>query len=374
MPESRLDRARKLLADRKLDAIVISNANSRRYLTGYTAEDHPPDESAGVAVITADRAALITSKNNVAWAREEAPGWDVIGQRYPWAIDVAELLDSSGAKTVGFEEEALSVRDFNEINSRSGGAWTLVPLATSVTKLRIVKDDREIEILSKAAAVTDAALLEALASLDEGMTELQLQRLIENAMRNLGSEGPGFGTIVASGPHAARPHHATGDRVIEPGEPVVIDMGALWEGYTADLTRTVCLGDPTSKLETIYTVVLAAQQAVLDGVRGGMLGKNVDALARDVIASAGYGEQFIHGLGHGVGLQIHEGPSAGPRSTEADVIEAGMSLTVEPGIYLPDWGGVRIEDLLIITEDGSKNLTTAPKKPAVRDMLAGERQ
>jgi Xaa-Pro aminopeptidase len=374
MSNARLSRARALLAERDLDALVISNANSRRYLTGYTAEDHPPDESAGVAVVTNDLAVLITSKNNVDWAREEAPGWDVVGQRYPWAIDVAETLTNAGAKQVGFEEEALSVRDYREIETRSGGGWSLAPLDGAVTRLRLIKDDAEIEHLAKAAAITDAALLEALARLDEGMTELELARELEDAMRRLGSPGPGFGTIVASGPNAARPHHANGHRAIMEGEPVVIDMGALWEGYTADLTRTVCLGDPTPMLETVYTIVLDAQQAVLDGVRGGMLGKDVDALARDVITAAGYGDKFIHGLGHGVGLQIHEGPSAGQRSTNADVIESGMSLTVEPGIYIPEWGGVRTEDLLIITEDGSRNLTTAPKYPAVRDMLAGVKQ
>jgi Xaa-Pro aminopeptidase len=374
MSDARLLHARKLLADRGLDALFISNANSRRYLTGYTAEDHPPDESAGVAIITADRAVLITSKNNVDWAKEEAPDWEVVAQRYPWAIDVAEILTDVGARRVGFEEEALSVRDHSEVVKRSGQAWTLIPLEMGVTNLRIIKDQREIDILARAAAVTDAALHEALARLDEGMSELQLQRELEDAMRRLGSTGPGFGTIVASGPNAARPHHATGSRVIEPGEPVVIDMGALWEGYTADLTRTICLGQPTPMLETVYNVVLDAQLAVLNGVRGGMLGKDVDALARDVITAAGYGDRFIHGLGHGVGLQIHEGPSAGMRSTEADVIEAGMSLTIEPGIYIPEWGGVRTEDLVIITDDGVINLTTAPKKPAVADMLAGVTQ
>ncbi len=374
MTDSRLDRARRLLAERSLDALVISNANSRRYLTGYTAEDHPPDESAGVVVITADRNVLITSKNNVDWAREEAPGWEVIGQRYPWAIDVAEILNDPAVKYVGFEEEALSVRDFDNINRRLKEKRLMKPLEMSVSLIRAIKDEREIDILAQAAAVTDAALLEALAQLDEGMTERELQRRIEDAMRRLGSAGPGFGTIVGSGPNGARPHHASGARRIASGEPVVIDMGALWEGYTADLTRTICLGDPTPKLETVYNVVLDAQQAVLDGVRAGMLGKPVDALARDVITAAGYGEHYIHGTGHGVGLQIHEAPSAGQRSTDADVIEAGMTLTVEPGIYLPDWGGVRIEDLIIITEEGSRNLTTAPKKPAVRDMLAGASQ
>lgn len=368
MTDARLARARALLGERDLDALLITNAHNRLYLTGYTGHDSPPDESAGVAVIGAQSATLITSKNNTAWAAEEAPRWEVIGWSLPWAGDVATKLRELGARRVGFEEEALSVGDFDRLREAvSDAEW--LPLKGAITQLRAIKDEREIETLARASAITDASLLEALAQLDEGMTELDLQHLIHDAMRRLGSPGPGFPIIVASGPNAARPHHATGSRVIAPGEPVVIDMGAEVDGYRADLTRTVCLGEPTSLLATVYTIVLDAQRAVLDGVRAGVSGKDVDSLARDVIGAAGYGEQFVHGLGHGVGLQIHEAPSAGQRST--DVMQAGMSLTVEPGVYIPEWGGVRIEDLIIITEDGNRNLTTAPKFPAVADMLSG---
>ncbi len=369
MTEARLSRARQLLKEGELDAIVISNGLSRRYLTGYTGADHPPDESSGVAVIGPSSARLIVSKNNTEWAAQEASGFDVVGWTLPWAGDVVEALDAIGAKRVGFEEEALSVADFRRLNESAGDRIAWLPLERSVTKLRAIKDEREIDILARAAQITDAALLAGLAELDEGMTERELAGRFHDAMRRLGSPGPGFDIIVASGPNAARPHHAPGDRRIMPGEPVVIDMGALFEGYTADLTRTVCLGEPTPELTSVYTIVLDAQHAVLASLRAGLSGKEVDNLARDVIAAAGHGDHFIHGLGHGVGLHIHEGPSAGQRSS--DTMQAGMSLTIEPGIYIPGWGGVRTEDLVIIEENGIRNLTTAPKKVAVRDMLAG---
>jgi Xaa-Pro aminopeptidase len=369
MIEARLSRARDLLAERNLDALVITNEHSRRYLSGYTGHDHPPDESAGVAVITRAAARLIVSKNNTAWAAQEAPAFDIVGWTLPWAGDVIAALDEYGAKQVGFEEEALSVVDFRRLNEAGGDRISWLPLEGAVTKLRVFKDEHEVDILSRASLITDAALLDGLRELDEGMTEQDLAHRIFDAMRRHGSPGPGFSIIVASGPNAARPHHAPGDRPIMAGEPVVIDMGAEVDGYRADLTRTVCLGNPTPELASVYTIVLDAQRAVLASLRAGLSGKDVDQLARDVIAAAGHGEHFIHGLGHGVGMQIHEGPSAGPRSS--DTLQAGMSLTIEPGIYIPGWGGVRTEDLVIIEENGCRNLTTAPKTPSVDAMLAG---
>ncbi len=178
-------------------------------------------------------------------------------------------------------------------------------------------------------------------------------------MRRHGASDPGFPTIVASGPNAARPHHAPTDRTIQPGEPVIIDMGARFDGYTADLTRTVWVGEPDPRLAEIHPIVERANAAAQSAVRSGVSGRAVDATARRVIADAGYGDAFIHGLGHGVGLAIHERPSAGQQSD--DTLEAGNTLTIEPGIYLPGWGGVRIEDIGIVTADGFDCLTTARK-------------
>lgn len=371
MIEARLTRARELLAERNLDAMVITNAHSRRYLTGYTGDDHPPDESAGVAVLTRSSARLVVSKNNTAWAAQEAPAFDIVGWTLPWAGDVVAALDDFSATQVGFEEEAMSVADFRRLNEAAGERISWLPLEGTVSKLRVLKDEHEIEILNRASLITDAALIDGLRELDEGMTERELAHRIHDAMRRHGSPGPGFGIIVASGPNAARPHHSPGDRPIMASDPVVIDMGAEIDGYRADLTRTVCLGEPTPELASVYTIVLDAQRAVLASLRAGLHGKDVDQLARDVITAAGHGEHFIHGLGHGVGMQIHEGPSAGPRSS--DTLQAGMSLTIEPGIYIPGWGGVRTEDLVIIEENGCRNLTTAPKAPSVHDMIAGAR-
>jgi Xaa-Pro aminopeptidase len=191
------------------------------------------------------------------------------------------------------------------------------------------------------------------------MTERAVADRIELLMREHGAQGPAFPTIVASGPHAARPHHEPGDRRLAPGEPIVIDMGARLGGYCADLTRTVCLGAPAEPFASIYNIVLAAQETALGAIRPGMRGRDADAVARDAIAAAGYGDRFIHGLGHGLGIKVHEAPSVGRRSD--DVLRPGQVVTVEPGVYVEDWGGVRIEDVGVVTEDGLRDLTRAPK-------------
>lgn len=370
MASERIGRARALLSERGLDALFVTNPYSRRYLTQHTGHDHPPDESGGVTLIGPDYAKLFVSKNNTEWAASEAPEFEVIGWTLPWADDVVTAIKAAGARRVGFEDEALSVADFRALTERSGPEVEWVPLNGAIEKLRLIKDAAEIETLTRASSITDRALVLALGGLREGDTELDLKRAIENAMRELGAEGPGYDTIVASGPNAARPHHASTDRPIRAGEPVVIDMGAQVDGYTADLTRTICLGEPTSQLATVYTIVLDAHRAALQSIRAGMTGKEADNVARNAITAAGYGDQFIHGLGHGVGLRIHEGPSAGQRSS--DVLAAGMTLTIEPGIYIPGWGGVRIENLVVIEEDGVRDLTTAPTEVAVSAIIAGD--
>jgi Xaa-Pro aminopeptidase len=369
MASARIDRVRSLLKDRGLDAVVISNPYSRRYLTMHTGEDHGPDETGGIAVIGERVAKLVLSPNNVGWAASEAPNFEVIGWTPPWWDDVAEILKEIGAKRVGFEDEALSVADFRKLGEEAGHTVEWAPLEGAIADLRMIKDSAEIEAIAKACAITDQALASALSRLEPGDTELDLKRSLEDAMRALGADGPGFGTIVASGPNAARPHHSSGSRQIERGEPIIIDMGAEVDGYRADLTRTVCLGEPTPELAKVYNVVLDAHRAAIASVRAGKTGKEIDDAARNVIAAAGYGDQFIHGLGHGVGLRIHEGPSASQRSSH--VLAAGMTLTIEPGIYIPGWGGVRIENLVVVEENGCRDLTSAPTTLAVNGMIAG---
>jgi Xaa-Pro aminopeptidase len=369
MSSKRIERARALLVERNLDALVISNPYSRRYLTLHTGDDHGPDESGGIAIVGREAAKLIISTNNAEWAASESPDFEIIGWTLPWHDDVAEALKAIGASRVGFEEEALSVADYRKLLAETGERVEWIALEGAIDNLRIIKDEAEIAAIAKASAITDQALTSALSRLEAGDSELDLKRMLEDAMRALGADGPGFGTIVASGPNAARPHHSSGDRRIQPGEPIIIDMGAEVDGYKADLTRTVCIGEPTPELAKVYTIVLDAHRAALASIRAGATGKDVDDAARNVISAAGYGDQFIHGLGHGVGLRIHEGPSASQRSSH--VLAAGMTLTVEPGIYIPGWGGVRIENLVVVEEDGCRDLTSVPTRLAVSEMIAG---
>lgn len=360
MTKERMDRARELMQERELDAILVSNPNSRRYLTGYTDGDHAPDESGGILLLTRTGAFMHVSPNNVDWAQSEAPHVSVTAWSYPWTAGMGEAIKSGGIDTIGFEEESLSVSNYQRVVEASGDCVAWYPLEGTVERLRAIKDAGEIEILSEACRITDAALAAGASALEAGMTERELAAILDDAMRKDGGGGPGFSTIVASGPHAARPHHSPGDRRIEPGEPVIIDMGAEYRGYRADLTRTICVGEPTPELVRVYNLVLDAQNAALAAIRDGVSGKDVDEAARAVFRDAGHGDHFTHGLGHGVGLRIHEAPSAGQRSS--DVLASGMTLTVEPGLYLPGWGGVRIEDFVIIEQDGIRNLTTAPKR------------
>jgi Xaa-Pro aminopeptidase len=236
---------------------------------------------------------------------------------------------------------------------------TLVPLAAAMQGVRAIKDDSEIAAIGEAARLTDAALAAVLADLRPGVSEREVAWRLELAMRDLGAEGTAFPVGVASGPHAARPHHDPTERAIAAGEPVVIDMGATSDGYRADLTRTICLGEPPPIFRDRYNMVLAAQEAALAGIRPGMTGRAADTLAREVLTRSGYGEQFVHGLGHGVGLLIHEFPSLGTRSD--DELAPGHVITVEPGIYVEGWGGVRIEDLCVVTATGLDILSAAPK-------------
>lgn len=352
-------RAQELLVDLGVDAILISHPANRRYLSGFPDEDHAPDETAGVLLISEREAKLFVSPTNLPWARASAgPGVEVVGWQRPWQTSLGEHLRGQGYRRVAFEDRALIVADYAGITDAATGV-ELAPAGTAVHRLREVKDADEIASIRRAAEITDQTLQQVLAQLKPGTTEKELVWMLESAMRDLGAEGPAFSTGVGAGPHGARPHHSATDRRIEEGEPIVIDMGAKVNGYCADLTRTAVLGEPTPLFRERYNLVLSAQQAALDAIRPGISGKDADAAARDVIVAAGAGEAFFHGLGHGVGLLIHEAPSLGQASD--DVLQPGQIVTVEPGVYFDGWGGIRIEDLAVVTESGIEILSSSPK-------------
>ena len=268
-----------------------------------------------------------------------------------------------GASRVGFEAAHVTVLEHERQRSAFGAGVSLVPRVGVVESGRRSKDDHEIALIERACSIADAALAEVapmLADPPPGLTEAEVRNRLEMRMRELGASGPSYETIVATGPvNAALPHHRPTATVIERGHTVVIDVGALVDGYHSDMTRTFVVGEPSTRQREWYELVLAAQLAGLAAVRPGVTGAELDAACREVIAAAGMADLFVHGTGHGVGLLIHEDPYAN-RVSDA-VLQVGDVVTVEPGVYRGDFGGIRIEDLVVVTSDGCRVLTTSPK-------------
>ena len=355
----RIARLRATAADLGADAAIVTHPANRHYFSGVPAADHAPDESAGLLVVTKDTATLYTSPTNLPWAVASVRQ-PVVAQPWsrPWPEFLARRLREANIERAALEDRAMCVADHAAILTAADG-MALLPAGNRFHLLRAVKSEQELALIAEAARITDQAFVTATTGLTAGTTERELAWAIDRTMRDLGADGPGFDTIVASGPHGARPHHDPADRRLREGEPVIIDMGAAVGGYSADLTRTICLGDAPPEYSDRYNFVLAAQGLALSGIAAGMTGRDADLIARGRLANAGVGEHFVHGLGHGVGLLVHEFPSLGAKSD--DVLAAGHVVTVEPGIYLEGWGGIRIEDLCVVTPTGLDVLSAAPK-------------
>lgn len=348
---SRLEQLRGLMRENRLDGYLVTGAENRRYLSGFTGSN-------GVLVIGEKTEVLVTDFRYLTQVREEAPGFAVRRQEESLWETVAAVLRELGMKQVGFEAEYMVVDEFFKLKAIVPEEL-LVPSPGLVARLRGIKDPVEIEGIRRAVAVADAAWQEVLPTIQAGDVERDVALRLETALRRLGASGPSFATIVASGPRSALPHGEAGDRRLAPGDLVVLDFGCVFHGYCSDITRTVVVNTATPRQQEIYDLVLQAQLTAIAGLRPGMTGREGDRLSRAVIEEAGYGEYFGHGLGHSLGLAIHENPRLSPK--EGAVLEPGMVLTVEPGIYLPDWGGVRIEDVVVITETGCEVLTKADK-------------
>lgn len=350
---------RDYLAQDGYDAILVTHPSNRFYLSGFRAGDLPPNETAGFLLITPARAFIITSFLNIEEAQVEAPDFEPVQRERQIGLTTGKLLADQGLKRVAFEEEAMLVGWLHEIQEHAGDGVALAPTTEYVSRLRVSKTPAEQAAIERALRVTDEAFAAVAATLRPGQTEREVAWALDEAMRRRGAQGPSFETIVAAGPHAARPHHRPTDRPLAEGETIIIDVGAAVDGWMGDLTRTVVLGEPTDRIREIYGIVRRAQQACLDRVRAGLTGKEADAIARDIISEAGYGKEFGHSLGHGLGVRVHEAPSAAP--TAEAPLPADSVLTIEPGIYLPGWGGVRIEDVGVVTKTGLRNLTRSPK-------------
>lgn len=353
---SRLAATRALLPQWQVDALLITSASNRRWLSGFTG-------SAGSLLITAESAYLATDFRYWVQAAAQAPAFSLYRQQPP-ERELAHLLAESGATAIGIEANHLTVGGLTELARKAEGLnWVHLPV--TLERLREQKDAAELALIRRAAAITDQVMAQVPDLARPGLSERQLAWELEKRMREAGATALAFEVIVASGPHAALPHHRPGERLLQPGDALVVDMGAEIDGYKSDLTRSFYLGpNPSADYQAIYQLVHQAQSAVLRGIRPGMTSQAIDALARDLIAAAGHREHFGHGLGHSLGLDIHEGPRLA-HSLAKSIIPAGVVLTVEPGVYLPEWGGVRIEDLILLAEDGPELLSHCPKTPAI---------
>jgi len=351
----RLTKLRAILPEHDIDAILISQPQNRRYLSGFTG-------SAGWLVITAERAVMATDFRYYEQVGREAPGFELARIQTRVSDLLPEVLADLGIKRLGFESQHLTVEQLSTFNKAADGVEWL-PLENTVEKIRAIKDQDEIDALRRSAALNDDAFAHLLEVIEPGMTEREAAWEIETYMRSHGASKVAFDLIVAAGPNGALPHARPGEQAIQPGAPIVIDIGCVLDDYCSDMTRTFCLGEPSTRYLEVWNLVLQAQEAAEAVIRAGTSGIETDAAARDLIVEAGFGDYFGHGLGHGVGLAVHEGPRASRLSE--DTFEAGMSLTVEPGIYLSGEFGVRLEDLVIIGKDGIEILTNTPKRPVV---------
>ena len=350
---ARQDRLLVALIEAGLAALVVTEPANVRYLTGYVGSN-------GIAVIGVNGRFLFTDSRYAVSATEQVRGAEVvIGTRDLLADVAASVADVSGGGPIGVEAEDLTLARHARLTELLQGLAT-EPTRGIVEDLRQIKDADEVDAMREAAAVVDRALARVLDEGIVGRTERAVAFALYGAMLDEGASEPSFPTIVASGPRGARPHHVPGPDPIPRDTLVVIDMGAVVNGYCSDMTRTVATGPLPARLEEIYAVCLRAQEAAMAAARADMPARELDAVARTVIAEAGYGEFFGHGLGHGVGLVIHERPGVRPEGTE--VLRAGMAITIEPGIYLEGEGGVRIEDLVVLGEDGYERLSTSPKE------------
>lgn len=349
--QNRVEVLRGLLRENHLDAAFVTGGTSIRYYSGFTSSE-------AYLVVTEKHARLITDFRYTIQAREQSPDYEIIEfARGKLMETIQEALSSDGVETVGFDEQCMTVADFERYKAL-GFTWK--PFAAQFSSPRVFKTEEEAECLQKAQDIAGRAYEELLKRICSGMTEKEVAAELDYIGAKFGSEGPSFETIVGSGPNGAMCHAVPGDRRLTKGDLVVVDFGCIYNGYHSDMTRTFAVGKPDDFSRYIYDIVLKAQQACLSVLKSGITGKDLHNTALAVIEEAGYGKCFGHGLGHGFGLRIHEAPSASPLSK--DTLTTGMTITVEPGIYVEGRLGVRIEDCCLVTENGFRNFVSTPKE------------
>ncbi|WP_459128814.1 M24 family metallopeptidase [Guggenheimella bovis] len=344
----RIGKLRTVMQEKGLDAVMFYKPENRYYVSGF-------EGTTGYALITKDDTFFITDFRYVTQASEQTNfKVEIIG----YDRNVYDVINEKVQGKLGFEDDFMSVEEFNHFSEKLQS--TLVPMKRLIEDIRIIKDEKEIETLSEAAKIGDRVFNYLLTVIKPGMTEKQVYHMMLNKMRELGAENESFTAIVASGVRGAMPHGLASDKVIEEGDLLTLDFGVIYNKYCSDMTRTICVGKASDKQKELYSIVLEAQLRALEAIKPGVTGEAVDKVARDYIAEKGYGDHFGHGLGHGVGVEIHEAPRLAPKATQ--VLEPGMIVTDEPGIYIENFGGVRIEDLILVTEDGYRLLSHSPKE------------
>ena len=335
-----------------IDAALVTEDVNRRYFTGMKS-------SAGTVLVTREKAYLIIDFRYIEKARKTVRDAEVIMQDKA-SSQINELLAKHGCKNLAIESRSVTVAQLNDMKSKINVEIVdTSALSDAIDALRIVKTQDEIDKIIKAQRIAEAAFDDVLNFIKPGVTEREIGLHLDYYMLLHGAEALSFDTIAVSGPNTSMCHGVPTDRPVKSGEFVLMDYGATYEGYHSDMTRTVCVGKPTEKMEKVYAIVLDAQLKALAEIKAGVRGADIDKIARDVITEAGYGEAFGHSLGHGVGMNIHETPNASPSSKH--IFKENMIVTVEPGLYLPDEFGVRIEDFVIIKENGCENMTLAKK-------------
>lgn len=348
---NKLEKVRTELKKQSVDAILITNPYNRRYLSDFTG-------SSGNLLITSEQAILLTDFRYIKQATDQTKHFDIVEHNGPILSEIKKQLKKYNIKRLAFEENQVTFKQYTEFNKTLD--IKLVPTSGIIENIRIIKTQEELSVMQEAAIIADNAFREILNYIKPGVKEIDVSNELERLMRAQGATSSSFDTIVASGYRGALPHGVASEKEIQAGELVTMDFGALYEGYCSDITRTVAVGDISDELKDIYDTVLQAQLLGVVGVKAGITGKEADALTRDYITEKGYGEYFGHSTGHGLGLEVHEDPRLAMGSET--VLKENMVVTVEPGIYVPDVGGCRIEDDIVVTTEGNTRLSQSDKE------------
>ncbi|MBC2580317.1 Xaa-Pro peptidase family protein [Clostridium sp. DJ247] len=353
MFNERIKKLREAMNNKKLDAVLLVGDHNRNYLSGFTGNE-------SYSLITSDKAFFITDSRFIEQAKQQVEAYEVIeySKNSTFIDSLSELLNKNNINTLGFEENILSFSAYSTYKQKLN--CTLIPMEGMVEEIRIIKDDSELKLIKGAAEIADKAFEYIIKYIKPGMTEKEIGLEIEFYMKKLGASDLSFPSIVASGARSSLPHGEATNKTVNKGEFLTLDYGCIYNGYCSDMTRTIVIGEPTTKMIDVYNTVLEAQQLALKAFKPEIPAVDVDKVARDYIKQKGYGDYFGHSLGHGVGREIHESPVIGYRNHKK--LKVGMVVTDEPGIYIPNFGGVRIEDLLVITENGCETLSKSPKE------------